>query len=170
MRSTDPDLPVSPRISPHLLASPRISLHLPASARVCPYLPVSRISRYLRVSPGIFRYLPVSPGIPGISRYLPLALPQLPKEPRRPLGAGARPCRPFADGEQPYDFGKQTISKRVTGDVQTMLRERLTPPRKVTPHAPRLSDDTRPPTHRARPVRAGDLLASPEAQRLLPCL
>ncbi|EOD27219.1 ubiquinone biosynthesis protein coq-8 [Emiliania huxleyi CCMP1516] len=38
--------------------------------------------------------------------------------------------RPFADGEQPYDFGKQTISKRVTGDVQTMLRERLTPPRK----------------------------------------
>ena len=159
--------PLSPSISPYLLVSPCISLHLPVSARICPYLVSPGISVYLPVYSGISRYLPV---FPGISRYLPLALPQLPKEHRRPLGAGARPCRPFADGEQPYDFGKQTISKRVTGDVQTMLRERLTPPRKVTPHAPRLSDDTRPPTHRARPVRAGDLLASPEAQRLLPCL
>jgi len=36
---------------------------------------------------------------------------------------------PFAEGHQPFDFGRQDISKRITGDVSTMLQHRLTPPR-----------------------------------------
>jgi len=36
---------------------------------------------------------------------------------------------PFASTNQPYDFGKQDISKRIASDVQTMIKERLTPPR-----------------------------------------
>merc|ERR1711871_250287 len=37
---------------------------------------------------------------------------------------------PFSASAQPYDFGTQDISKRVTQDVRTMIKERLTPPRK----------------------------------------
>lgn len=36
---------------------------------------------------------------------------------------------PFAHDAQPFDFGKQDISKRIAKDVATMIKERLTPPR-----------------------------------------
>ena len=36
---------------------------------------------------------------------------------------------PFAADTQPYDFGAQDISKRIAGDVTTMINNRLTPPR-----------------------------------------
>ena len=36
---------------------------------------------------------------------------------------------PFARDVQPFDFGKQDISKRIAKDVATMIKERLTPPR-----------------------------------------
>ena len=36
---------------------------------------------------------------------------------------------PFAAAAQPYDFGTQDISKRIAGDVSTMIKHRLTPPR-----------------------------------------
>jgi aarF domain-containing kinase len=36
---------------------------------------------------------------------------------------------PFARDAQPFDFGKQDISKRIAKDVATMIKERLTPPR-----------------------------------------
>jgi len=37
---------------------------------------------------------------------------------------------PFAAGAQPYDFATQDVSRRVSADVATMIKHRLTPPRK----------------------------------------
>lgn len=37
---------------------------------------------------------------------------------------------PFGDGVQPYDFGNQAISRAISADVATMVRHRLTPPRR----------------------------------------
>ena len=37
---------------------------------------------------------------------------------------------PFNADRQPFDFGAQDISRRVGADVKTMIKERLTPPRK----------------------------------------
>ena len=36
---------------------------------------------------------------------------------------------PFDAENQPFDFGKQDISKRIASDVATMIKHRLTPPR-----------------------------------------
>lgn len=36
---------------------------------------------------------------------------------------------PFFASAQPFDFGTQDISKRIAGDVSTMINQRLTPPR-----------------------------------------
>ena len=36
---------------------------------------------------------------------------------------------PFSEAHQPFEFGKQDISKRIAVDVSTMLKHRLTPPR-----------------------------------------
>jgi len=44
--------------------------------------------------------------------------------------AGVLVGLPFSEGRQPFDFSQQDISRRIGADVQTMIRERLTPPRK----------------------------------------
>ena len=36
---------------------------------------------------------------------------------------------PFFAESQPYDFGTQDISKKISADVATMIKHRLTPPR-----------------------------------------
>ena len=45
------------------------------------------------------------------------------------VSASAIVGSPFAAATQPFHFGKQDISKRISADVATMLKHRLTPPR-----------------------------------------
>uniref|UniRef100_A0A7S4IZD6 ABC1 atypical kinase-like domain-containing protein n=1 Tax=Prymnesium polylepis TaxID=72548 RepID=A0A7S4IZD6_9EUKA len=45
------------------------------------------------------------------------------------VSAGLLVGEPFSAPQQPFNFGRQDISKRIASDVSTMLKHRLTPPR-----------------------------------------
>jgi len=138
--------PLSPSISPYLLVSPCISLHLPVSARICPYLVSPGISVYLPVYSGISRYLPV---FPGISRYLPVS------PSRAPATAQRASTTPRCRGAALQALCGRRAAVRLWQADHLEARHR------------RCADDA---ARAADAASQGDLLASPEAQRLLPCL